>query len=81
MRRTLYECVVFFKHFCDDRLAVCAELFLSLLIEIIWIDGFPVFQDDMRSLDPWKMVLKNICRVCDRHRDDRSEERRVGKEC
>ena len=47
-----------FEHLNNTLLTVSADLFLGLFIERAHIDRFPILQDHMLAVQPWKVIFK-----------------------
>ena len=68
---THYNCV-FYQHFMNDILCISTQMFFVLFFQLVYVDWFAIFQDNVGFLNSWKMVFPDISGAADRHRDDRT---------
>ena len=47
-------------------------MFFVLFFQLVYVDWFAIFQDNVGFLNSWKMVFPDISGAADRHRDDRT---------
>ena len=71
-RECLYKCLISVDCVLNDLLTVRRKSFFRFLVQLIRIDWFPVFDDDMCFSNAWKLFFKNGNRIIHADRNDRA---------
>ena len=54
----LHKLLIFIDRFLYDALEIRRKALLCLFVKLLWIDGLPIFQNDMCLFNARKLVLK-----------------------